>query len=123
MNFCIKKYIILTSIVELILAIIGIFVFPQIPVILFFTPLLFAAVGIFTIFMLNKPKYEKIIKFSSAFMLVNMIKLITFIAFFIIVYINLQQEKKLIFTVAFMAIYFVYAIMDTIELLKINKKQ
>ena len=123
MESWVKRYVIFTSFLEIVLATIGFFLLPQMTSMVFIVPILFAVAGIIGITFLKKPKYEKIIRFSSAFMLVNMLKLFACLIFFVVVYINLQQEQKVVFVVTFMALYFAFAILDTIELLKIYKKQ
>ena len=82
------------------------------------TPAFFAAVSIISALVITKPKYSKFAKFSGVFMLSTVLKLILYFAFLMMAYASLPLETRKPFVFCFMAIYLVFAIMDTMFLLR-----
>ncbi len=125
MNFFTKQYIILASAVTIIITLIFHLALPQyFTISYYFLPTFFAFISYGLIKVLMQPKFEKIAKFSNAFMLTNFVKLFLYLIFLVVIILNIDQSKRVAFAVTFLSMYVIYAIVDTITLLIIfgNRK-
>ena len=85
------------------------------------TPVLFTVASVLTVKILTKPTAEALLKFSSAFMLTNVLKLVAFLIFFVVSYLQMEGEKRIGFVVVFMVLYLVFLVLDTMTLLQYYK--
>ncbi|MBQ2097272.1 MAG: hypothetical protein IIT83_04720 [Bacteroidales bacterium] len=88
---------------------------------LIITPVLFTVASVLTVKILTKPTAEALLKFSSAFMLTNVLKLVAFLIFFVVSYLQMEGEKRIGFVVVFMVLYLVFLVLDTMTLLQYYK--
>lgn len=88
---------------------------------LIITPVLFTVASVLTVKILTKPTAEALLKFSSAFMLTNVLKLVAFLIFFVVSYLQMEGEKRIGFVVVFMVLYLVHLVRDTMTLLQYYK--
>ena len=88
---------------------------------LIITPVLFTVASVLTVKILTKPTAEALLKFSSAFMLTNVLKLVAFLIFFVVSYLQIEGEKRIGFVVVFMVLYLVFLVLDTMTLLQYYK--
>lgn len=88
---------------------------------LIITPVLFTVASVLTVKILTKPTAEALLKFSSAFMLTNVLKLVAFLIFFVVSYLQMECEKRIGFVVVFMVLYLVFLVLDTMTLLQYYK--
>ena len=88
---------------------------------LIITPVLFTVASVLTVKILTKPTAEALLKFSSAFMLTNVLKLVAFLIFFVGSYLQMEGEKRIGFVVVFMVLYLVFLVLDTMTLLQYYK--
>ena len=88
---------------------------------LIITPVLFTVASVLTVKILTKPTAEALLKFSSAFMLTNVLKLVAFLIFFVVSYLQMDGEKRIGFVVVFMVLYLVFLVLDTMTLLQYYK--
>ncbi len=88
---------------------------------LIITPVLFTVASVLTVKILTKPTAEALLKFSSAFMLTNVLKLVAFLIFFVVSYLQMEGEKRIGFVVVFMGLYLVFLVLDTMTLLQYYK--
>lgn len=88
---------------------------------LIITPVLFTVASVLTVKILTKPTSEALLKFSSAFMLTNVLKLVAFLIFFVVSYLQMEGEKRIGFVVVFMVLYLVFLVLDTMTLLQYYK--
>lgn len=113
------KYIIVAAICTVLAAIIFLLIIPaKSSWAVYATPAFFAAVSILSALIITKPQYSKFAKFSGIFMLSTVLKLVIYFGFLISAYVNLVPENRMAFVVFFMSVYLVYAIMDTMFLLR-----
>lgn len=113
------KYIIVAAICTVLAAIIFLLIIPaKSSWAIYATPAFFAAVSILSALIITKPQYSKFAKFSGIFMLSTVLKLVIYFGFLISAYVNLVPENRMAFVVFFMSVYLVYAIMDTMFLLR-----
>jgi F0F1-type ATP synthase assembly protein I len=88
---------------------------------LIITPVLFTVASVLTVKILTMPTAEALLKFSSAFMLTNVLKLVAFLIFFVVSYLQMEGEKRIGFVVVFMVLYLVFLVLDTMTLLQYYK--
>ena len=88
---------------------------------LIITPVLFTVASVLTVKILTKPTAEALLKFSSAFMLTNVLKLVAFLIFFVVSYLQMEGEKRIGFGGVFMVLYLVFLVLDTMTLLQYYK--
>ena len=88
---------------------------------LIITPVLFTVASVLTVKILTKPTAEALLKFSSAFMLTNGVKLLIFLVFFIVAYLSMNGAPRISFVVVFLLLYLFFTVMDTITLLQFYK--
>ena len=88
---------------------------------LIITPVLFTVASVLTVKILTKPTAEALMKFSSAFMLTNVLKHVAFLIFFVVSYLQMEGEKRIGFVVVFMVLYLVFLVLDTMTLLQYYK--
>ena len=88
---------------------------------LIITPVLFTVASVLTVKILTKPTAEALLKFSSAFMLTNVLKLVAFLIFFVVSYLQMEGEKRIGCVVVFMVLYLVFLVLDTMTLLQYYK--
>lgn len=88
---------------------------------LIITPVLFTVASVLTVKILTKPTAEALLKFSSAFMLTNVLKLVAFLIFFVVSYLQMEGKKRIGFVVVFMVLYLVFLVLDTMTLLQYYK--
>ena len=113
------KYIIVAAICTVLAAIIFLLIIPaKSSWAVYATPAFFAAVSILSALIITKPQYSKFAKFSGIFMLSTVLKLVIYFGFLISAYVNLVPENRMAFVVFFMSVYLVFAIMDTMFLLR-----
>ena len=118
------KYIVMAVVCTLIAALIFVIIIPEKSSwTVYATPAFFAAVSILSALVITKPKYSKYAKFSGVFMLSTVLKLILYFTFMMLSYANLPHEARLPFVFFFMSVYLVYAIMDTMFLLRFFGKK
>ena len=118
------KYIVMAAVCTLIAAFIFVIIIPEKSSwAVYATPAFFAAVSIIFALIITKPKYSKFANFSGMFMLSTVLKLIFYFAFMMMSYANLPREARLPFIFFFMSVYLVYAIMDTMFLLRFFGKK
>lgn len=118
----IKKYIIAGSVAAILVTLVFNIGFPQLCSIpLIFSPVLATVVSVLMVRMLSNPSLSALLKFNSMFMLFNMLKMLVYLAYFIISYLCIDVDKRLTFVVAFVAIYIIYLVFDTATLLSIFK--
>jgi hypothetical protein len=123
MNLFTKQYIIIASALTIISTLIFEILLPQYTSIAaYFVPAFFAIVSVLLIKVLIKPKFEKIAKFSNAFMLTNTTKLFVYLIYFVTSILTIDSSKRIAFAVFFMLMYLIYAVIDTITLLNIFRK-
>lgn len=111
-----KYYSFVVSILTLLTVVVFLLFVPQffsIPIC--FIPLFFAVCGLMSVYFVHD---KKGLRFSSLFMLVNMIKLITYLVFFVVIYLNLDQIKRLPFALTVMVDFVVFSVFDSIMLLR-----
>ena len=84
-------------------------------------PILFTVASVLTIKILTKPSTEALLKFSSAFMLTNIVKMVVFLIFFVVSYLQMPGEKRIFFVVAFLLLYLAFIVLDTVTLLQFYK--
>ncbi|MCQ2974569.1 MAG: hypothetical protein MJ211_07125 [Bacteroidales bacterium] len=119
MKSIIIKYLIFAIVLTLVSFLIFGFIIPDkscLPV--YFVPAFFALISILFAILITKPKFNKIAKFSAVFMASNMIKLIIYFVYLILVFLNVNNSARVPFTIFFMATYLVFASYDTLFLLK-----
>ena len=113
------KFIVMAAVCTLIAAFIFMIIIPEKSSwSVYATPAFFAAVSILSALVITKPRYSKFAKFSGVFMLSTVLKLILYFVFLMCSYATLPHESGIPFVIFFMAVYFVFAIMDTMFLLK-----
>lgn len=118
------KYVVMAAICTLLVAVIFVMIIPdKSSWAVYATPAFFAAVSIISALVITKPKYSKFAKFSGVFMLSTVLKLILYFAFLMSAYAVLPLEPRKPFVICFMAIYLVFAIMDTMFLLRFFGKK
>ena len=118
------KYIIVAAICTVLAAIIFLLIIPaKSSWAVFATPAFFAAISILSALVITRPKYSKFANFSGVFMLSTVLKLILYFAFMMLSYANLPHEARMPFIFFFMSVYLVYAIMDTMFLLRFFGKK
>ncbi|MBO4372186.1 MAG: hypothetical protein J5826_04570 [Bacteroidales bacterium] len=118
------KYVVMAAICTLLVAVIFMMIIPdKSSWAVYATPAFFAAVSIISALVITKPKYSKFAKFSGVFMLSTVLKLILYFAFLMMAYAALPLETRKPFVFCFMAIYLVFAIMDTMFLLRFFGKK
>lgn len=117
-----KRYIIIGSILSIAVALVFSLGFPEVSSVpLLISPVLFTVVSILIIKILANPKFSVLLKFSNAFMLTNMLKMLVLLVYFVVSYLCIGQPQKITFVVSFMIMYFLYIVMDTIALLQFFK--
>lgn len=113
------QYIIVAAICTVLAAIIFLLIIPaKSSWAVFATPAFFAAISILSALVITQPKYSKFANFSGVFMLSTVLKLILYFVFLMSAYVNIAQESRMPFVIFFMSVYLVYAIMDTMFLLR-----
>ena len=89
----------------------------------FASPAFFASVSIISVLIITKPQYAKFSKFSAAFMLSNVVKLLIYFVFLIAAFTNIPIPSRVPFLVFFLSCYLVYAVSDTMFMLSFFKKK
>jgi len=84
-------------------------------------PIVFTIASVLTIKVLTKPSKGALLKFNTAFMLTNTVKLLAFLAYFLVAYLTMQGEPRVPFVVVFMLLYLIFTAMDTVSLLQFYK--
>ncbi len=87
------------------------------------TPVLFSALSIVSIKIMERPSNTTFMKFSNAFMLSNAIKLFADLIFLLVAYLNIDHLKRFPFVVTVLVMYVIYATVDTILLLRMFKNK
>lgn len=113
------KYVVMAAVCTLIAAVIFVVIIPdKSSWAVYATPAFFAAVSIISALVITRPQYSKFAKFSGVFMLSTVLKLILYFVFLMCSYTTLPPEAGKPFVIFFMAVYLVFAIMDTMFLLR-----
>lgn len=113
------KYIVMAAICTVLAAIIFLLIIPdKSSWTVYATPAFFAAVSILSALVITRPRFSKFANFSGVFMLSTVLKLILYFVFLMSAYVNIAQESRMAFVIFFMAVYLVFAIMDTMFLLR-----
>ncbi|MCR5454540.1 MAG: hypothetical protein K6F33_06095 [Bacteroidales bacterium] len=86
-------------------------------------PVLFTVASALSIKLLTTPSAEALLKFSSAFMLTTLAKLLIFLTFFVVSYLQMPSEKRICFVVVFLLLYLGFMVLDTISLLQFFKNK
>lgn len=121
-NDLIKRCIIVGSIVTVVVAVVAMLWLGNIASTeLIIAPIVFTVMSVLTVKVLTAPTVSALLKFSSAFMLTNFVKLLAYLAFFLVAYIGMPGEKRICFVVGFMLLYLIFAVMDTMTLLQYYK--
>ena len=107
-NDLIKRSIIIGSIITIVVAVV-------------FAPVLFTVASVLTIKVLTIPSAKALLKFSSAFMLTTVVKMLIFLAFFLVSYLQMPGEKRICFVVVFLLLHIGFTVIDTIALLRFFK--
>jgi F0F1-type ATP synthase assembly protein I len=118
----IKRSIIIGSIVTIVVAVVFSVWFSDVsssPLIV--APVLFTVASVLTIKVLTTPSAKALLKFSSAFMLTTVVKMLIFLAFFLVSYLQMPGEKRICFVVVFLLLYLGFTAIDTIALLQFFK--
>jgi len=116
-----KQYIILTSVLTILSAVVfNVFLPEKLTFAVYLVPAVFAAVSLTVMKIMKNPKFGALTKFSNAFMLTNMAKLFVYLIVFLSLY--FLSGKNTAFAVYFLAVYAVFAVADTAVLLKIFKE-
>lgn len=121
-NEYLKRYIIVGSILTIVVSVLFSLGFPNTtstPLII--APILFTVVSIGTLKLLAMPALSAVLKFSNAFMLTNVGKILVYLVYFIISYVDMEKERRMTFVAVFMVLYLFFLVFDTITLLKFFK--
>ena len=117
-NDLIKRSIIIGSIITIVVAVVFSVWFSDVssaPLII--APVLFTVASVLTIKVLTIPSAKALLKFSSAFMLTTVVKMLIFLAFFLVSYLQMPGEKRICFVVVFLLLHIGFTVIDTIALL------
>ncbi len=120
----IKYYVILGCALTIALVAVFMLMMPDrcsLPAVL--TPILFSALSIVSIKIMERPSVTTFIKFSNAFMLTNAIKLFADLIFLLVSYLNIDHQKRFTFVVVVLVMYVIYATVDTVLLLRMFKNK
>jgi hypothetical protein len=121
-NDLIKRSIIIGSIITIVVAVVFSVWFSDVssaPLII--APVLFTVASVLTIKVLTIPLAKALLKFSSAFMLTTVVKMLIFLAFFLVSYLQMPGEKRICFVVVFLLLHIGFTVIDTIALLRFFK--
>jgi F0F1-type ATP synthase assembly protein I len=121
-NDLIKRSIIIGSIITIVVAVVFSVWFSDVssaPLII--APVLFTVASVLTIKVLTIPSAKALLKFSSAFMLTTVVKMLIFLAFFLVSYLQVPGEKRICFVVVFLLLHIGFTVIDTIALLRFFK--
>jgi len=121
-NDLIKRSIIIGSIITIVVAVVFSVWFSDVssaPLII--APVLFTVASVLTIKVLTIPSAKALLKFSSAFMLTTVVKMLIFLAFFLVSYLQMPGEKRICFVVVFLLLHIGFTVIDTIALLRFFK--
>lgn len=124
MDFFTKQYIAIASVITIVSTLVFQLAMPErMCLVEYFVPAIFSVVSVLLIKVLIKPKFEKIAKFSNAFMISNMVKMVVYLVLLLAVVFNIASEKRIPFAIFFMLNYLVYAVADTITLLNLFRRK
>ena len=121
-NDLIKRSITIGSIITIVVAVVFSVWFSDVssaPLII--APVLFTVASVLTIKVLTIPSAKALLKFSSAFMLTTVVKMLIFLAFFLVSYLQMPGEKRICFVVVFLLLHIGFTVIDTIALLRFFK--
>ena len=117
-NDLIKRSIIIGSIITIVVAVVFSVWFSDVSSVpLIIAPVLFTVASVLTIKVLTIPSAKALLKFSSAFMLTTVVKMLIFLAFFLVSYLQIPGEKRICFVVVFLLLHIGFTVIDTIALL------
>lgn len=125
-NDLIKRSIIVGCIVTAIIVVVfTVWLAEKSSIALFVAPVVFTIASVLTVKVLTKPSKGALLKFNTAFMLTNTVKLLVFLTYFLVAYLTMQGEPRVPFVVVFMLLYLIFTVMDTVSLLQFykNKKE
>ncbi|MBR4327991.1 MAG: hypothetical protein IKP73_20935 [Bacteroidales bacterium] len=121
-NDLIKRSIIIGSIITIVVAVVFSVWFSDVSSVpLIIAPVLFTVASVLTIKVLTIPSAKALLKFSSAFMLTTVVKMLIFLAFFLVSYLQIPGEKRICFVVVFLLLHIGFTVIDTIALLRFFK--
>ena len=121
-NDLIKRSIIIGSIITIVVAVVFSVWFSDVSSVpLIMAPVLFTVASVLTIKVLTIPSAKALLKFSSAFMLTTVVKMLIFLAFFLVSYLQIPGEKRICFVVVFLLLHIGFTVIDTIALLRFFK--
>ena len=121
-NDLIKRSIIIGSIITIVVAVVFSVWFSDVSSVpLIIAPVLFTVASVLTIKVLTIPSAKALLKFSSAFMLTTVVKMLIFLAFFLVSYLQMPGEKRICFVVVFLLLHIGFTVIDTIALLRFFK--
>ena len=121
-NDLIKRSIIVGSAITIIIVVVfTVWLAAKSSTALIVAPIIFTTASVLTVKVLTKPSKGALLKFNTAFMLTNTVKLLAFLAFFLVAYLNMQGEPRVPFVVVFMLLYLIFTAMDTVSLLQFYK--
>lgn len=121
-NDLIKRSIIVGSAITIIIVVVfTVWLAAKSSTALIVAPIIFTIASVLTVKVLTKPSKGALLKFNTAFMLTNTVKLLAFLAYFLVAYLNMQGEPRVPFVVVFMLLYLIFTAMDTVSLLQFYK--
>ena len=121
-NDLIKRSIIVGSAITIIIVVVfTVWLAAKSSTALIVAPIIFTIASVLTVKVLTKPSKGALRKFNTAFMLTNTVKLLAFLAYFLVAYLNMQGEPRVPFVVVFMLLYLIFTAMDTVSLLQFYK--
>ncbi len=118
----IRRSVVIGSIITILAAVVFSVWLPEVSSsALIIAPIIYTVVSVLTIRLLTAPSIEALLKFSSAFMLTNIVKLAIYLGYFLVSYLGMPGEKRICFVVVFLVLYLIFAVIDTIALLQFFK--
>lgn len=118
----IKYYVILGSALTILLVALFSLALPDrmsLPAVV--APMLFAALSIVAVKIMERPQITSFLKFSNAFMLTNLVKLLADLVFVVVSYLNIERQCRFSFVAVVFLVYIIFAVVDTMVLLRMFK--
>jgi F0F1-type ATP synthase assembly protein I len=118
----IKRSVVVGSIVTIVVAVVfSVWFSDKSSTALIAAPILFTVASVLSIKVLTTPSVEVLLKFTGAFMLTNVAKLLLFLVYFLVAYIGMPGPQRICFVVVFLLLYLFFTVLDTMSLLQYFK--